>query len=176
MAILKVIHKSYFSGQFSDKKYHDSDALCDVISYCLLPAKTPSKLVGGFGVDVMCAVEQMELLALAYRKDSGVRLRHFVLSFQAKERIDKQRAFFLAQNIAMFYGGMYQIIFAVHEDTARPHIHFVMNTVSYIDGRKYAGDKSDYFSFQQHVRNLLWGSNRFRLIVVPDSMSSKRDF
>lgn len=172
MAIFKVIHRNHYEyfGHIVEQKYHDDSALKNVIEYCYRPDKTPHQYIGGIGVNPQYAVEQMEAVALAYRKASGLRLRHMLLSFDKHERISFQRAKLLAFQLASYYGYKYQIIYAVHEDKANKHIHFVMNTVSYLDGHKYAGHRDDYYRFQEYMRSVLAGEFGFRLNVVPDSI------
>ena len=53
------------------------------------------------------------------------------------------------------YADSYQIIAAVHEDKPHPHIHFGMNTTSYVDGSKYKGDKKDLYDFEDHIDRVL---------------------
>ena len=158
MAAFKVIHSQNTDSCYrQDKpKYHDSDALSTVITYCCAPEKTKSGYIGGFGINIHDAAEQMESLARTYYKADGIRLRHMVLSFESWEKITPFMAFQIAYQAAWYYGSSYQILFAVHENTTHPHIHFVMNTVSYLDGHKYAGKREDYYNFQQHLRNVLW--------------------
>ena len=84
MPILKVIHEEpcYIAG---GGKYHDDAAVESVISYILNPAKTRNNFVGGRGVNVSYAAYEMNRMAEAFDKESGIRVRHMVLSFSQKE-------------------------------------------------------------------------------------------
>lgn len=156
------------------RKYHDDVALDTVIDYCLNPDKTPHGFVGAYGVNQHQAAFEMELLAEAFGKNRGLRLRHFILSFSPQEAqvlgehvyetLDE-----VARVVAGYYASDYQIIYAVHENTENPHIHFVMNTVSYINGKKYGGKKRDYYQFLNYVHTYLYRRFRFRLIAVSDN-------
>lgn len=157
MAILKINHSGN-TPLYSDRtapKYHDGNSLHDVISYCCNPNKARSGLIGGFGINVRYAAEQMDGLARAYRQADGIRLRHMELAFEPRERISPENVFLIAYKVAWYYGQEYQILFAVHEDTPHRHIHFVMNTVSYLDGHKYPGRKEDYYRFCGYVGEVL---------------------
>lgn len=161
MAVLKIIHgqNAESLSTHDNPKYHDENSLYNVIAYCCNPAKAKSGLIGGFGIDPPYAAEQMDALARAYRKADGIRLRHMVLSFNAannaEKRIRPDMAFYIAYQAAWYYGQTYQILFAVHEDKPHRHVHFVMNTVSFQDGHKYAGKKEDYYSFQRYLQRIL---------------------
>lgn len=171
MAIFKVKHKQ--DPRYFTPKYHDEDALEDVIGYCLNPASAPH-YIGGLGVSVNQAAFEMSLLAQSFEKANGVKLRHFILSFSEDEVTGFQdRAYEVLNEIAWctikYYGNEYQIIFAVHENCpSHPHIHFVMNSVNFKTGRKYGGKKEDYYRFQNYLKSLLWNQYGLRLEVVAD--------
>lgn len=61
----------------------------------------------------------------------------------------------IADQVAGHYSDRHQIVYAVHEDTDHPHAHFVMNQVSFRDGRHYYGTKQDYYAFQEHIKKIL---------------------
>lgn len=172
MPVFKVIHRvdPYFA-QRGLSKYHDSEALDAVISYCTRINK--ACLVGGIGIYVPNAAYEMERLAQAYGKNDGLRLRHWILSFSKEEVRSIPRKDLpvilhrYAYYAAKYYGHQYQIIFAVHLNTDEPHIHFVMNTVNYLTGRKYPGDKADYYAYQQYLQEF-FREQGMTLIPVAD--------
>ena len=63
-------------------------------------------------------------------------------------------------------GPEYQIAFAVHEDTEYPHLHFVFNAVSHIDGHRYRGGKREYHELYHLVRQVLKGFRIRELLPV----------
>lgn len=79
-----------------------------------------------------------------------------ILSFDTQETISAYDANQIAYRLALWYSNKYQILWAVHEDTDNIHIHFVMNTTSYLDGRKYRGEKYDYYEFRAYVAKILF--------------------
>lgn len=147
MAIYRVIN--------SAGKYHDSHSCRDVIRYATSPEKTKPNGIFGGAVLPENTADAMEGVARVYRKDSGVHLRHSVLSFAPEEGVSVADAKAIAKEAIKYYRSDYQIIAAVHEDTDHPHIHFVMNTVSYRDGAKYHGEKKDYYAFQQYMNEIV---------------------
>ena len=148
-------------------------ALEDVTSYCMAPYKTPNHFIGGFGVNLNQAAYEMQRLAEAYGKFSGLRLRHMVLSFSNKE-VKRFRSHIndelmkIAYYAAGYYGCQYQIIYSIHEDSDHHHIHFVMNTVNYQTGKKYPGTKEDYYAFQNYLGAFLKDYYGLQLITVTD--------
>lgn len=144
-----------FRIKAGNHKYHDDDAIADVIDYVLRNDKTEPEFTGGMAVNVRFAKEQFEIVAKACGKDFGTRLRHMILSFSPNERITVLDAKNIAYQVAGYYGYLYQIIWSVHLDSGHIHIHMVMNTVSYRTGLKYDGSKEDYYRFIDYVNGVL---------------------
>ena len=96
----------------------------------------------------------MELVANAYLKYSGQKLRHWVISFSQEDNISLESVMQIANKAAEFYKSRYQIIYAIHTDTDNVHVHFVMNRVSYSDGNTYDGKYSDFYAYLNYLKNL----------------------
>lgn len=100
--------------------------------------RNPNHAIDGyvFGgtVALPYAYEHMMCLKQCYGKTDGKQLRHFVLSFQAKDKITEKDIKAISYYIACCCGEEYQTVSAVHTNTQHPHIHFVLNTVGYRNG------------------------------------------
>ena len=171
MPVLKIIHKEKFHfHQNWSGKYKDDAALHDVISYCTQSSK--ACCVDGIAVYPSNAVFEMERLAQAFGKGSGLRLRHWIVSFSIRELkgFDKSQLPEILHSFgwyaANYYGWQYQTLFAVHLCCNNPHIHFVMNTVNYHTGAKYPGDKADYYRYQQYLQEFF---NELGMILTVSS-------
>lgn len=125
------------------------------ISYITSPWKVKPDGIFGGAVRPSCAVDAMNCITDVYHNQEGVRLRHSVLSFAPNESISIEQAKEIAQSCISYYADSYQIIAAVHEDKPHPHIHFGMNTTSYVDGSKYRGAKKDLYAFENYVDQVL---------------------
>ena len=132
-------------------KYDDPEARDDVIRYITQKCKTPSGFIGACGVEIPYAAQQMQAVALSFKKDNKIRIRHFVVSFYRNEPIDPYKANMIASMIAGEIGRIYQCVYAVHEDTCHLHIHFVFNPVSHVNGYKYSGTKEEH----KELKNLI---------------------
>lgn len=93
----------------------------------------------------------MVLVKEYYHKTSKRMMRHFIVSFE--KDISPYDAYILGYWIAAYYAGRFHIVFVVHEDTDNPHIHFVFNTVSFVDGLKYSEDISDLSRFKTYMND-----------------------
>lgn len=158
MAIIKVLNAA--------GKYNDPNARRDVINYIFTPYKTPNHLIGGLIVDWCNPPRYMEFIANQFQKNTGVRLRHFILSFDNSEKLSHQNIMEIANLICDYIGRKYQVVFAVHEDTNHLHIHFVHNTISYIGGYRYRGSHEEHNTLKWVIKNILYQYNIYSLTEV----------
>lgn len=125
-------------------KYFDSEAKYDLIEYILNPQKVKHGFLGGVAIDPLFPAESMELVSEKFQKTKGVQLRHHIVAFMPYELNNPCDANEIAKHIARYIGKEYQIVFAVHEDKPYLHIHYIFNTVSYVDGHKYRGKYEEF--------------------------------
>lgn len=80
-----------------------------------------------------------------YVKTGGRTYKHFVQSFPPEEKITPEQAHEIAKQFAescpLFSD--YEVVYATHVDRKHVHTHFVVNSVSYIDGHKFQMSKKD---------------------------------
>lgn len=108
--------------------------------------------VGGYAVNPEYAFDEMRLIKEAHHKTEGVQLKHFLITFSNREilELDFDDLHVLAVNVGRLFGE-YQMVYGIHTDAKYVHLHFCMNTVSFIDGKKY----SDGLAGFNKVKNLL---------------------
>lgn len=116
--------------------YPDAIALENVIHYVLDKAV----VVGGYAVDCgsYAALEQMLFVKQAFHKTDALQLKHFFITFAHKEAALTD--FEDLMNLGFATGRLfreYQMAYGVHLDGSHVHIHFVMNTTSFVDGHQY---------------------------------------
>lgn len=136
-------------------KYHDTESKKQVINYILNPKKMSHGYFGVFHVDPNNIVESMNEVSRYFGKSDGVQLRHFILSFEHGEVRSIETVHEIAMRISCRLGEEYQIVYAVHDTQSAPHFHFVMNSVSYVDGHRYYGTKKDHYDMMKVIRDVL---------------------
>lgn len=132
-------------------KYRDLNSKEDVIHYILNPNKTPHGLIGSYMVDTFAPAKSMYEVSAQFNKESGVQLRHLIVSFSRYDNCDIYTADEIASEFMLFIGQKYQVIYAVHENKYNVHFHLVFNSVSYVDGQRYYGTRSEH----QQMLNVL---------------------
>lgn len=138
----------------------DSD-LSDVIDYAIQQHKTSQtqvrdgeevvqRFVSGINCHPSTAGMEMQKVKKFYGKEDGVIAYHGYQSFapgEATPEIAHEIGVKLARQL---WGDRYQVLVATHLDRANHlHSHFVINTVSFVDGIKYHRTKQDYKEMQR---------------------------
>jgi len=139
LAITKAINKS--------TKSHAAMRNC--IEYVLRESKTKDGLVyitGPYGYDKIdydsvyrSFMDEKRL----WKKDSGRMYAHHVISFHKDENITPEQAYEFGKEFADRWFDRFGCLVSVHQDKNHIHIHFVTNSVSYIDGYKLHATKKD---------------------------------
>lgn len=145
----------YDNGDMTERECQGLD---DVIFYAVNSRKTglhkeDSDVLERFVSGVNChpATARAEMLSVKKRfgKEDGTIAYHGYQSFapgEATPEIAHQIGVELAQRL---WGDRYQVVVATHLDKANHlHNHFVLNTVSFVDGIKYHRTAKDYHDLQ----------------------------
>ena len=125
-------------------KYTDDNAISDLVEYICRRDHAVSRYIGAVGVELAHAADEMIWTSKHFNKYVKKRLRHFVLSFEGNHSEDLGLVYSIGEKVAEKIGKSYQVVFAVHENTENIHIHFIMNAVSYVDGKRYRGTHEEY--------------------------------
>ena len=114
--------------------YPDLGSVQRLLNYVLR-----TSFYGGYAIDPEYAFDQMRLVKEAYHKTEGVQLKHFLLTFSHEEmmHLDFKDLLELGFQVGKVLE-RYQIVYCIHLDSDYIHMHFVMNTVSFEDGKKYS--------------------------------------
>ena len=109
-----------------------------VINYATNPDKTEKQFyTTGINCEVKDSVKQMQLVKMIYGKENGILAFHAYQSFNEGEVTPK-----IAHEIGVklaneMWGDRFQVVVSTHLNTRHLHNHFVINSVSFKDGKKY---------------------------------------
>ena len=132
-------------------KYRDDNAIYDLVNYIMQPKKTQNEIVDGMHVADNDFAGSMVRVSERFHKNSGIRLRHFIVSFQRYEVKSLGVFICIGREICRYIGQEYQVVYALHLDTEYPHFHFVFNAVSFVDGHRYKGSHQEYHNLINHI-------------------------
>lgn len=122
------------------------------IAYVYNPQKVKHGCRGGTGVELDSAYADMKIVKLLHGKTTGRQYIHFVISFD--KVVEYITAFEVCEEVLDYFEGQFQVVFAVHENTANVHGHFILNTVG-ADGHKFRQSKKEMLKFRSYVNEIL---------------------
>lgn len=137
------------------KRESSEDILSDVINYAVNSDKTEetddenTELIESYVTGINCfsktAIEEMMVVKRHFNKTDGVLAYHGYQSFAPGE-VTPDIAHKIGVKLAeRLWGERYQVVVATHLDkTHHLHSHFVINNVSFVDGKKYYRSSKDY--------------------------------
>lgn len=123
-------------------------ALSQALHYAGNDAKTTlpesAKLVSGIHCRPETAWADMRAVQRKFGKTEGVVAMNAYQSFQPGEVTPEQCHAIGVELARQVWGGRFQVLVATHMNTHCLHNHFVINAVSYVDGKKYEQRRSQY--------------------------------
>ena len=124
----------------------DRNALEDVIAYAGREEATGQKqFVWGINCNPETARQEMMAVKRQYEKTGGTIAYHGYQSFREGEVTPEQAHQIGIQMAQELWGDRYQVLVATHLDKdSHIHNHFVINTVSFVDGIKFFRSSKDY--------------------------------
>lgn len=114
------------------------DSISQVMKYATNPNKTEKQFyTTGINCEVKDSVKQMQLVKMIYGKENGILAFHAYQSFNEGE-VTPEIAHEIGVKLANeMWGDRFQVVVSTHLNTEHLHNHFVINSVSFKDGKKY---------------------------------------
>ena len=114
-------------------------ALGGVLRYTQQDEKTlweGQRLVSGWNCIAQSVLSEMQLTKERFRKTDGRQYYHFVQSFAETDDLTPQEAHAIALELAQREFPNFEVLVATHIDTDHLHSHLIVNSVSFLDGKK----------------------------------------
>lgn len=116
-------------------------AMKGIIDYCCQDKKvydeiSNQRLVSGINCDGENAFAEFLATKKSYKKTDGMNFYQYVQSFSPEENITPQKAHEVAIEFAEKAWQGYEVLVATHCDVQHIHSHFVINLVSFENGKK----------------------------------------
>ncbi|PWJ09796.1 relaxase/mobilization nuclease domain-containing protein [Ruminococcus flavefaciens] len=129
---------------FINNKTQTAGGMRNVLNYVSRKEKTVSedkRFVTGVNCSPETALDEMTATKNLYHKSDGRLYYHLVQSFPSRYEIEPELAHKIAVELAEKAFNKYEVIVATHIDREHIHSHFVFNSVSFEDGKKYHSNK-----------------------------------
>lgn len=158
-----------------------SQGLSDVIEYAIDSSKTQAvddetlavkhSFVSGVNCYPGTAREEMLAVKKRFGKEDGTVAYHGYQSFAPGEATPEMAHEIGVKLAQQLWGNRYQVLVATHLDKeSHLHNHFIVNTVSFVDGIKYHRTNQDYRDMQQASDTLC---REYGLSVIDDPKKGK---
>lgn len=142
-------------------------AINNVVEYTADDLKTEKRMyVSGVNCQIPYAKEQFMETKCRFGKMDGRTCYHGYQSFRAGE-VDADTAHRIGVALAKeLWGDRFEVVVATHLNTDHYHNHFVINSVSCVDGRKFSNRKPDYACMRE-VSDRLCKEHQLSVIKNP---------
>lgn len=157
--------------EYTSEQYQ---ALADVLKYAKDEEKTEREFyVDGINCNASTARDQFVTVKEQFDKTGGIQAYHGYLSFKDEPNINPE----LAQKIGMefakrVWGERFQVVVTTHLNTKHLHCHFVVNSVSFVDGKRMANNEKHWRHFR-HIADELCRKYQLDVIENPHRGTGK---
>lgn len=160
-----------YASDITKTRFTDSErqALADVIEYAANEDKTENRIfVSGVNCSTLYAKDQFNTTKKRFGKDGGTVAFHAYQSFAEGEATPKE-----AHDIGIalaneLWGDSFQVVIATHLNTKCLHNHFVINSVSFKDGKRFHSTAESYRQMRE-VSDRLCKEYGLSIVAEPKS-------
>ena len=160
----------------ANPKYTEADlqAMVDVMEYATNKDKTEQRyFVTGVNCDPTTARDEMMIAKAQWNDESEIVCYHGFQSFKHGE-VTPEQAHEVGVKLAQkMWGDRFQVIVATHLNTDCLHNHFVVNSVSFTDGRHYHDNKASLRLLRQRSDELC---REYSLSVIEHPSGRKKPY
>lgn len=119
------------------------------------------------------AYEQMELTKKSYHKEDKTQGYHIIQSFKGNE-VKPEKANQIGKELAEnLWGDKYQVLVCTHINKDNVHNHIILNSVSFIDGKKYHNGNTEIALLREESDRLC---NKYGLSIIETEKAQKEKF
>ena len=131
-------------------KKDKDETLDNVIAYAANEDKTEMRLfVSAINCNTTYAARQFDSVKKQFGKEGGIIAFHGYQSFAPGETTPEQAHEIGVKLAEELWGDRFQVVVATHLNTNCIHNHFLLNSVSFMDGKRYHDCKDTYRKMQE---------------------------
>ena len=150
--------------------------LHNVIDYIEDDYKTEKQLyVTGINCEPTTALEEMTITKERFHKTNGILGFHAFQSFKEGEVTPELAHKIGVQLAEEMWGDRFEVVVSTHLNTKHYHNHFVLNSVSFVDGKRYY-DKRDTYAELRRISDSLCEEYGLSVIQEKPCRNSKINF
>ena len=148
--------------QFSNTEWQ---SLKDVLEYAKDEEKTERQyFVTGINCNADKARNQFVAVKQQYNKTDGIQAYHGYISFKDTDALSPEQAHQIGIEFAnRVWGERFQIVVTTHLNTKCLHCHYVINSVSLVDGKMLANKEKSWYYFR-HIADEICKEHKLSVI------------
>lgn len=151
----------------------DSKGLQNLLGYTVRDDKTEMQFyVTSINCDPASATKQMTQTKLQFQKTGGILAFHGYQSFMPGEATPETAHAIGVKLAQELWGSRFEVVVSTHLDKNHLHNHFVLNSVSFMDGKRYYDNNSTYALMRQ-VSDRLCKEHSLSVIENPQKGKAK---
>ncbi|MBR3596028.1 MAG: relaxase/mobilization nuclease domain-containing protein [Clostridia bacterium] len=167
----RLDHVIDYAANIEKTSLKDKEDLKNVLDYAVNPSKTEQKLfVDAINCYPASAYEQMQDTKEEHKKTNGILAFHAYQSFAPGEVTPEVAHKIGVEFAKRMWGDRFEVVIGTHLDTGCCHNHFVLNSVSFVDGKKYYDNLKNYARMRELSDNLC---REYGLSVIENPGPSK---
>lgn len=129
-------------------------------------------LVSSVNCNIETSYEEMALTKKFFHKEGKTLGYHIIQSFKGNE-VPSEKANQIGRKLAEeLWGDKYQIVICTHINKENVHNHIIMNSVSFVDGKKYHNSNAE-IAFLKQASDRLCINNGLSIVNTPKAEKEK---
>lgn len=155
--------------------YTEWQSLKDVLEYAKDEEKTERQyFVTGINCNADKARDQFVAVKQQYNKTDGIQAYHGYISFKDTDALSPEQAHQIGIEFAnRVWGERFQIVVTTHLNTKCLHCHYVINSVSLVDGKMLANKEKSWYYFR-HIADEICKEHKLSVIEKSETNIDSR--
>ncbi|MBO4888052.1 MAG: relaxase/mobilization nuclease domain-containing protein [Firmicutes bacterium] len=143
-------------------------SLRDVLSYAQNEEKTEREFfIQGINCNPTFARDQFVKVQEQFGKTDGIQAYHGYISFKNMEVTPELAQAIGEEFVRRVWGKRFQCIVTTHLNTEHLHCHYVINSVSFVDGKRLQGEEKAWFKFR-HIADEICRKHGLSVVQDPE--------
>ncbi len=145
--------------------------LKNAVKYITRADKTNDNLIYCKDCDREHVLDYFKSVKKYFNCENGRQYYHFIQSFSVNDKLDYETANSIGRKLCEYFKD-YQIIMATHTDKSYIHNHFIMNSVSFVNGKKYHQSENELEKIKK-LSNTICAEYGLKQIKLTNSKTTK---
>ena len=125
------------------------------MDYIACPTSSPEQFRKGYFLDPLSPMEGLEVIHRRYSPVGKRNFKHGIFSFGVSD-ISPQFALDVSRLLMDYYAQKYPMLLCVHTNIPkRIHAHFIMDTCSVVDGKKFSQSPAEFEAYRQYFNSVM---------------------